>query len=968
MTSGFLDKGPLVFFRWANAPGWPVMEVSDNVAAVLGYDPDSLRGGTAPWASYVHPEDLGDLERAAEDFLGAGATDSFRAAYRVRHAGGRWLYVWEHCQLDEDGSFRGYVLDVTDIRESESRLADALAQLQETQRLLEDTCAVSRVGGWSLDLASGALHWTPVTREIHEVSASYPVTLANALSFYPEGENRRRITEAVDRALSSGEPYDLELSIITQSGRPRWIRTLGRVAYAQGHPRRLYGTLADIDDRKRAELALRASEAKREFVLEETGVGLWEWDLRNNEGSVSAHWKRALGYEPHEVSDTILQWGPLIHPEDRARTMARFLAFASEGRGLLELSFRLTARDGTWRYVLSRGRVVERDEGQRPALILGTHTDITEQRQSDEARYQRLVSQLREVVFRVDRKGRWSFLNPAWERLTGYTVSGTVGQRWLDAFHPEEQPWLLSSVEALRAGAQGAPLTGECRVTTALGATRWVHLQMDVDRLAGSDPLPDEAQGWVGSLQDVTEQRTDRERIHELAYRDTLTGLSNRQHFLEELEATAARTKSSGALAVLLLVDLDEFKKVNDTSGHHVGDVLLAQCAQRLAAVLPTTAHLARIGGDEFVVLLDAMATDAQQALQRGTAVARDVLAALERPFVVERSMGEDACTLEAHVTGSVGLTLVKPDLPADEALKQADLALYQAKRQGRNRLGTFAPSLQRSVERQVSLANDLRRALERGELVLDLQGKYTRDGVLTGAEALLRWHHPLRGLIYPGEFVPIAEETGLILPLGRRALELTCEVLRSWQDDPALRCLTVSLNVSAREFREPGFAEELRRRLHDHGSRVMLELTESTFVHDVEAVVAIMDDLRTLGVRFSMDDFGTGYSSLAYLKRLPLHELKIDRSFVRDIVHDPNDEQIILTILAMAETLGLSVVAEGVETEAQFQRLASARCPGFQGWWFHRPEAPADFASRARQHFNGTAVVNPTLDGSPTS
>jgi diguanylate cyclase (GGDEF)-like protein len=446
--------------------------------------------------------------------------------------------------------------------------------------------------------------------------------------------------------------------------------------------------------------------------------------------------------------------------------------------------------------------------------------------------------------------------------------------------------------------------------------------------------------GLVIIYHDVTDLRLASAEIESLAFYDPLTHLPNRRLLVDRLEQAMAASARHGREGALLFIDLDHFKTLNDTLGHDIGDLLLQQVAQRLASCVREGDTVARLGGDEFVVMLADLSEQAVDAATQAEAVARKILAALNQPY-----------QLAAHdyrSTPSIGVALFSGHQAAlEELLKQADIAMYQAKRAGRNTLRLFDPAMQQAITARAAMELDLRKALVESEFLLHYQPQVDHKGQVIGAEALVRWHHPERGLVAPAEFIPLAEETGLILPLGHWVLETACRELHRWSLLPRMAALSLAVNVSARQFSQPDFVQEVMALVQKTGitpARLKLELTESLLLDNAEEIIAKMLALKAQGVSFSLDDFGTGYSSLSYLKRLPLDQLKIDRSFVRDVLIDPNDAAIARTIVALGQSLGLSVIAEGVETEAQRDFLAANGCLAYQGYLFGRPLPVDDF------------------------
>jgi diguanylate cyclase (GGDEF)-like protein len=449
--------------------------------------------------------------------------------------------------------------------------------------------------------------------------------------------------------------------------------------------------------------------------------------------------------------------------------------------------------------------------------------------------------------------------------------------------------------------------------------------------------------GLVVTYHDVTALRQASAEIESLAFYDTLTGLPNRRLLLDRLTHETAVVSRSGYMGALLFLDLDDFKTVNDTLGHEVGDQLLQQVAQRLKNCVRDVDTVARLGGDEFVVMLTDLAAEHQHAAHLARQVGEKMLLSLNQPYV----LGDQPC----RSTCSLGATLFGADVQnAAELLKQADIAMYQVKAQHGNALCFFDPQMQTAISNRAQLESDLRLALEREEFELYYQPQFALGGHMVGAEVLLRWHHPQRGMVSPGEFITVAEESELIVPIGQWVLRTACRQLAAWQPDVCLGTLQLSVNVSARQFRQPDFVEQVTVALLESGVRshlLKLELTESLMLDNVDECIAKMGLLKTSGVQFSVDDFGTGYSSLAYLTRLPLDQLKIDQSFVRNLGVRHSDGLIVQTIIGMARSLGLEVIAEGVETAAQQELLAQYGCELYQGYLFARPAPVAVLESQ---------------------
>ncbi len=439
---------------------------------------------------------------------------------------------------------------------------------------------------------------------------------------------------------------------------------------------------------------------------------------------------------------------------------------------------------------------------------------------------------------------------------------------------------------------------------------------------------------YVATLVDITSRKSAEEEIQHLAYYDSLTGLPNRRLLMDRLSqalVTSARAKGGGAI---LFLDLDHFKTLNDTLGHDVGDLLLKQVSERLTSCVREGDTVARIGGDEFVIMLEGLSESIFEAARQAELICEKILNALNQPYQLN--------AYEYHSTTSIGATLFSGhEIESDELLKQADIAMYQSKTAGRNAIRFFDPVMQEVINNRALLERELHKAFDNDQFQLHYQLQVNNLGHALGAEALIRWMHPERGMVLPFHFISLAEEIGLILPIGKWVIETACSQLNVWQQSKFTKDIVLSINVSAKQFRQVDFAEQIQDAVSRHGinpSLLKLELTESLLLEDVEEIIATMTTLRETGVQFSLDDFGTGYSSLMYLKRLPLNQLKIDQSFVRDLITDVSDQAIVHTIIAMAKSLSLDIIAEGVETEEQLQFLLNKGCTCYQGYLFGRP------------------------------
>ncbi|MFN4120251.1 EAL domain-containing protein [Acidovorax sp.] len=571
--------------------------------------------------------------------------------------------------------------------------------------------------------------------------------------------------------------------------------------------------------------------------------------------------------------------------------------------------------------------------------LCGISTDITERRRSEESlQIAATVFESFEGMIVTGPDQRILKANQAFARLTGYSVDELVGKTARHLFSDRHDEAFYSALQStLR--TQGV-WQGEAwnRRKDGQEYPAWVTIT------AVRSPDGDITH-YVGTQTDISSRKAAEEEIRLLAFYDPLTGLPNRRLMTDRLQHSLATTARSGAGGALLFVDLDNFKDLNDTQGHEVGDQLLRQVAARLSGCVRTGDTVARLGGDEFVLLLEGLSPHAHEAAAQAEGVGRTVLQALGQSYLLDGHAHHSSC--------SIGVALYADALGSvDELLKRGDLAMYQAKGAGRNTLRFFDPRTQAAVAARTALEAGLRDALHSGQFLLHYQVQISQHQGIVGAEALVRWQHPQRGLVSPAEFIPVAEASGLIVPLGAWILRTACQQLVEWAQDPLTAHWTLAVNVSARQFRHPHFVDEVLGLLEETGAnprRLKLELTETLLLDDVEDTIERMTTLRALGLGFSLDDFGTGYSSLAYLKRLPLTQLKIDQGFVRELLTDANDATIARTIVTLAQSLDLGVIAEGVETEAQRDMLASLGCHFWQGYLFGRP-GPASALRQAAE------------------
>jgi len=582
-------------------------------------------------------------------------------------------------------------------------------------------------------------------------------------------------------------------------------------------------------------------------------------------------------------------------------------------------------------------RVQKESDGE--ILIYTTIADISLKKKAEDLTASVLES-IDEGFIIINRDFQIVSANRAYAENIGSSLGAIIGQPCYKISHNFDSPCYLNGEDCAvkHVFDTGAPNTTFHTHYNKKGQPFYVETKafaLDKNNL-------DEVQTVIEIVIDISEKKQREEEIHHLAFYDPLTNLPNRRLLMDRLEQAFIASGRTGQYGAVLFLDLDHFKSLNDIRGHATGDLLLVEVSRRLQAVVREDDTVSRLGGDEFVILLKNLSAEKHVAITQTGHVAEKIRTDLRRPFILAGH--------EQHITASIGIGLFcRHDIPLAELLQHADTAMYQAKQAGRDTVNFFDPAMQAALEAASALEADLRQAIKQGQFQLHYQPQTDSNGRIIGAEALLRWTHPGRGPVSPTTFIPLAEETGLILPIGRWVLEEACAQLKTWSDIVAATGLRLAVNISARQFQQPDFVAEVREIIAASGidpTNLKFELTESLVLMDVADTIAKMQVLGAMGIGFSMDDFGTGYSSLSQLKRLPLEQLKIDQSFICDLNTGLHDAEIVKTIIAMGRILGFHVIAEGVETEEQLTFLANAGCDAYQGYLFSRPVPAMEFKS----------------------
>ncbi len=714
-----------------------------------------------------------------------------------------------------------------------------------------------------------------------------------------------------------------------------------RVFDGKGEPLFVEGSIQDISEKKRIEIKLRESEGLYRETFEQAAIGITHTSFDAKILWCNARFAEIIGYPPEEVPGLpVERFTPL---EFRKMTMGIIPSLASGAMKSTTLEKQFVRKDGTlrWAKVTVSSQC---DENGRPHHLISFVEDIQARRDAErglaqaneelrgsEARY-RTVFETSPDLISITRVSDGVFVdvNLAVREILGYDREEILGHTsdelniWVD---PDDR---RKVVELLRRDSR-------CRNREF--AFRRKNGEIFSVLLSASTMEVDGVPCVVCFTRDISGVKAAEQQINNLAFYDPLTGLPNRRLLLDRLSQFPGAIASSRRKVALIFVDLDNFKSLNDTLGLQAGDFLLREVARRLTACVREYDTVARVGGDEFAVMLDKLSENLDDAAARARVVAEKILAVLREPFRFEGH--------EYHCPSSLGIDVFgsQPECTSD-ALQRAEIAMFQAKEAGRNTARFFSPTQQAAVSARAEMEERLRQGIKNNQFFLYYQPQIER-GLLTGVEALIRWKHPVRGFIMPDEFIPLAEQTGLILQLGELALETACSQLVAWASRKETSHLTLAVNISPRHLGQPDFVEQVMTIVNRIGARpenLRLELTESMLSHSVDDTVAKMRELRSHGVRFSLDDFGTGYSSLAYLKQLPISRLKIDRAFVKDILVDAASGAIAQTIISLGRALDLSVIAEGVETEEQRGFLAGMGCHSYQGYLFSRPLPVMEF------------------------
>jgi len=933
---------------------WTSSEVVD---AIFGID-KNYEHTVAGWKAMIHPDDRAMMATYLADEV-EGSGKAFNKEYRIIRQSDlaeRWVLGMGKLDFDAHGrplKMRGIIKDITARKLSEM-------QLRESEERYRSTFEQAAVGIVHASFEGRFLRCNPRFAEIvgymqEEIPgmAFQQITLPEDL---PESEKmHQRIANGCAGTSSWEKRY------LRKDGSLTWVRvTVSAQRDSEGRALHSIALFEDINARKIAEEklatvqeALRESEKRYRTAFETSLDGIAISHLSDGRYiDVNKEFLDLMGFDREEVigrsSVELGMWTDTRARQDLTEKLRRdskcrdiTIPYRRKNGQIfwMQLSASVIAIEGVY-CILSvmRDISVTIEAEQRLAETSGAL-------RASEERY-RTAFQTSLDAININRMddGRYVECNKAFLDLTGYERNEVIGKSslelniWVD---PRDRERLF---ELLRENSSCRDFHAEFRKKN--GGFSLGLMSASVMEIEGVPCM-------LCMTRDVSEAKAAEDKIRNLAYYDSLTGLPNRRLLMERLRKTLASSPRNPRRQALLLVGIDNFKALNEALGHQTGDLLLKEAARRLNICLGENGPAARLSGDEFLVILEDVGEDTEEASAHAHAVAEKILAAISLPYTLAgRSV---------RGTASIGITFFG-DLPitVNDVLQQADIALEQAKTSGRNTMRFFATAFQVAVNARVTLEDELRQAIKTNQCVLYYQPQVEHNRII-GAEALIRWNHPTRGLLAPGEFIPLAEETGLILPLGDWVLETACVQIAAWSDRLASTNFAIAVNISARQFHQPHFVQQVLATIERTGANprnIELELTESVLVENFEDVIAKMAALRDHGLRFSLDDFGTGYSSLAYLKRLPLHQFKIDRSFIRDILVDSSSGAITQSILSLSKAMGLPAIAEGVETIEQREFLAGLGCYSFQGFLFSRPLPLDEFERLWQNSVEGAKTV----------
>lgn len=891
----------LIAPSWEKTLGWSEKELLSNA-----------------WLSSVPADDQVDIANALKATTTNPPPVRFDHRMRCKDGTEKWL-SWTAQVLPEEQLLLATVRDITAQKQGEQAL------VRDKERL-ERAIRGTRDGLWEWNIVTSEVYLSPRFKELLGFAENELANHKDSFFSRVHPDDLQGAVSATLRHFKERTPFEIDIRLLAKSGEYRWYRSRGMAEWNEtGRAIRQTGCLSDITERKLAAQLQRANEQRLNFALEATEFGDWSMDISTNLVIRSLQHDRCFGYDEPPAVWNYKTFMAHIHPDDRAMVHMEYVT-AMKGKGDFDVEMRVVWPDHTVHWLWSKGRFYFDQSGELER-VAGFVVEITKKRLEEaalketEGRYTLLFNNNLDGILQSTVDGEILAANPAACAILGVSDVDILRHRSRD-FVDDQDSRHAAFAEALYRD-------GHARGDLLLLRIDGSRFDADV----ACSVYQDYSRKTILSFtfRDVTAQKKAETAIHQLAFYDPLTGLSNRRLLIDRMKQLLASAKRTEQISSVFFIDLDFFKNVNDARGHAVGDVLLTLVAGRLTDLLREGDTVSRIGGDEFVVLASNLSADRDESIESASLIAEKIRAALCEPFEID--------DLPYNLGCSIGITfLSKTNDSAEDLLREADTAMYHAKEAGRNRVSLFEPGMHKNAIEHLSLKNDLLNARSKNEISMHIQPQVDGKGNTVGAELLMRWAHPVRGTIPPNVFIPLAEQSGAILALGDWALEQGCCLIVRLAELGTP--IPISINISPRQFRRDDFADRVLQTLHKTGAAptsLLLEVTEGLLIENMDATVTMMNKLAAAGIRFSIDDFGTGYSSLAYIRRLPLHEIKIDRSFIKSLPQE-DDIAIVQTIIAMAKNLDLKVIAEGVETLDQASFLIAAGCDAMQGYLYARP------------------------------
>jgi len=890
--------------------------VNEKFCEISGYSQQELLGQNHRMLnSGTHPE---EFFREMYRTIAAGKVWHGEICNRAKSGHLYWVLTTIVPYLGTDGKPVQYIAiraDITVRKQAEDVLKrhkqvidisnDGFLIVDSQGRVLEANKAYADMIGYHVDELLG-MHISQLEskQQPEEIRANIEKIMADGFARFETRHHHK-----------DGHELDIEVSVIFMQ-----------------ETRQFASFLRDITERRRAQAELAHNRDLLNEAQRLGQIGNWEWDLTRGELRWSDELYRIFELDQKSIAPSYETFLNLVHPEDRDLVTQAYTGSMND-RKPREVEHRMLMANGRIKWVREY-YANEFDTSGKPIRSVGVTQDITRQKLAEEhLRVAAVAFETHEAIMITDANANIISVNQAFQDITGYKAAEVLGRnpRFLNSGRQGKEFYAEMWQQLLNSGSWNGEVWD--RRKDGHVYPKWLTITA-VKNESGKTT------GYVGIFNDISSRKLAEEEIRNLAFYDGLTKLPNRRLLLDRFRLALSVSARNNLYGAVLFLDLDRFKTINDTLGHDHGDMLLIEVAARIKSCVREVDSVARLGGDEFVILVESFSDSAEDASQKVAVIAEKIRAALCAPYQLNGH--------EYHSSPSIGVCLYCGNKePVDTLLKHADMAMYKAKDSGGNAVRFFDPVMQQAVENRASLEMDLRRAIPNRQLQLHYQVQVDGDNRALGVEALVRWVHPERGLVLPGKFIPVAEESTLILDIGHWVLETACQQLEAWSRNELTRDLILAVNVSGQQFRSPDFDGGIAAMIRAHRidpSRLKLELTESVVLSDVDDVIKKMHALKAIGVRLSLDDFGTGYSSLSYLKQLPLDQIKIDRSFVRDVTSDPNDAMMVQTIIGLAKNFRLHVIAEGVETKEQCQFLKLNGCMAYQGYLFGKPMPIEEF------------------------